>query len=283
MQECFNFFNQGWVGSLIGIIGIILGVIGIFSYKVSKSTARPSYQKSSLRLLGKNESNLPSDVTVLFKGKEVERLCKTTLILWNNGTEVLNKEDVVDSDPLKISFNSGDNILSIKILKTTKDVNNIKVLRDELNSHLLHFKFNYLDPGDGIAIELLHDSKMRYPTISGTIKGLPNGFEDLGRFFNTHLFSNKSNSKFPFNVIARSPKLILWSMFIAGMVISLFGFFPQKIFTIEFIEKFNFNMKKFEQYIMLIVGVLYMIMPLSLLWLRRRRYPKQLDVVDSES
>ncbi len=37
MEEIFEFFNQGWIGSLIGVIGIILGVIGIFSYRISKS------------------------------------------------------------------------------------------------------------------------------------------------------------------------------------------------------------------------------------------------------
>jgi hypothetical protein len=49
MQEILNFFNQGWVGSLIGLIGIVLGGLGIVSYKISKSIAKPAYQRSSLR------------------------------------------------------------------------------------------------------------------------------------------------------------------------------------------------------------------------------------------
>ena len=109
MEKIINFFNQGWVGSVIGLLGVIAAVV---LFLRSRRAAKPSFQKSSLRLLGKNENNLPDEVTVLFKEKKVERLTKTTLILWNNGNEVLKGEEVVDTDPLKISFNEGDHILS---------------------------------------------------------------------------------------------------------------------------------------------------------------------------
>ena len=71
MQGVFDFLNQGWVGSLVGIIGVI---VGLFLYKRSTRTATPAYQKSSLRLLGQNEDILPEEVTVFFKDEEIARL-----------------------------------------------------------------------------------------------------------------------------------------------------------------------------------------------------------------
>src|SRR5690554_688789 len=162
-DSVFSFFNQGWVGSLIGIVGVIFGFIGIFSYKISKSTAKPSFQKSSMRLLGKNEDNLPDDVTVLYKGVEVARLTKTTFIIWNNGTEVLNGEDIVKDDPLRICFDKGSNILSYKILTYTKGVNKFRASKADAHPEELLIDFLYLDPNDGVVIELLHDSEARYP------------------------------------------------------------------------------------------------------------------------
>ena len=181
MAEIFTFFNQGWVGSLIGLIGIILGIIGIFSYKISKSIAKPSYQKSSLRLIGREEDNLPKDVKVTYKGNEVDRLTKTTLTIWNNGSETLDGNDVVDSDPLLISFEPNNRILSYKVIKRTKKANAFELVNFDNSPNKLGLKFEYLDPKDGVVIELLHDSEKRYPVFSGTVKGIPNGFVDQGK------------------------------------------------------------------------------------------------------
>ena len=125
MQEIFSFFDQGWVGILIG------ATVAVFFFLKNRRAAKPSFQKSSLRLLGENRNNLPDEVTVLFNGREVDRLTKTTLILWNNGNEVLKGEEAVDTDPLRISFNEGDHILSYKKLGKTKEANKFSVSRDK--------------------------------------------------------------------------------------------------------------------------------------------------------
>lgn len=194
MQEILSFFNQGWVGSLIGLIGIILGAIGIFSYKVSKSIARPAYQKSSLQLIGREEDNLPDEVDVTYKGKKVDRLTKTKLILWNDGTETLDGDSVVKSDPITIIFPDNTNILSYKILKRTKVVNNFNATKDEEKQNCLILHFDYLDPKDGIVLEILHDSEKRYPRITGSIKGLKKCFSDLGRIYEAKTSSPKGVS-----------------------------------------------------------------------------------------
>ena len=177
MQGVFDFLNQGWVGSLVGIIGVI---VGLFLYKRSTRTATPAYQKSSLRLLGQNEDILPEEVTVFFKDEEIARLTRTILILWNNGSEVLYGDKIVAKDPIRISFDAGDTILGFRILKRSTDVNDFSVRKDNPNPHQLTVSFSYLDPGDGASVELLHDSEKRYPEVRGSIMGLPKGFKDLG-------------------------------------------------------------------------------------------------------
>lgn len=282
LQDIFNFFNQGWVGSLIGLLGVVIGGIGIFSYKISKSSAKPSFQKSSLRLLGRNEDNLPEDVTVLFKGQEVDRLTKTTLILWNNGTEVLNGEDVVSDDPSKISFSDGTNILSYKVLKITKEVNKVEILKNEDSPSQLFVGFSYLDPNDGITIEILHGSIDRYPELKGSIKGIPNGFEDLGRVYPNKLPLKGVKKKHPLFILLNRPKLVFAIAIIIGLGMVLFGLLPQEARDLILVED-NESKQKIDPSLFLItIGLLYAAMPASVLWLRRKKYPKSLEIEDDE-
>lgn len=282
MQELSNFFNQGWVGSLIGFVGIILGALGIFSYKISKSIAKPSYQKASLRLLGKDENNLPSEVTILFNGMEVNRLTKTTIILWNNGTEVLDGKDVIPADPIQISLSNGDSILSYKLLKQTKEVNNFRLVKNEKLPHQLLANFDYFDPNDGVVLEILHDSKERYPAITGTIKGLPCGFVDLGRIYT----NNNYKSKGIIGVTLRYSKIIYGFAIFIGLSMAVFGLIPQEIRELIAV---NLNMMDgckpiaSRSIAFVVFGFLYALMPALLLWYRRKRYPKILEIDENES
>jgi len=277
MDAIFNFFNQGWVGSVIGVIGVIFGVIGMFSYKFSRSTAKPSYQKSSLRLLGRKEDNLPDDVSVLFKGTEVERLTKTTIVIWNNGTEVLSGEDIVESDLLRFSFPEGSNILSFNVIKNTRDTNEFSLSKDENRNNELVINFSYLDPKDGATIEILHDSENRHPEIIGTIKGLPKGVEDLGR-----VYSNKPmNVKPPFNFIFPNRKLVFWTAIIMGLSLFILGVLPDGIVEIAVNEKATED-KGSVKIAFIITGALYTLLPASMLWYRREKYPKALKVDEIE-
>lgn len=261
MQEIFNFFNQGWVGSLIGIFGLI---VATFFFLKSRRAPKPSYQKSSLRLLGKNENNLPDQVTVLFNKKEVDRLTKTTLIFWNNGNEVLKGEEVADTDPIKISFNEGDHILSYEKLHETKEVNEFSVSEDKNNSHQLVIKFSYLDPGDGISIELFHDSEDLYPKVHGSIMGLPKGVEDLGELGPDDIP--------PFNRTILERILRGKTVYLITMVIGL-GMVVMGLFLPETWDPFASGIKKTRSsvnWVMIFLGLLYTAMPALALWLRRK-------------
>jgi len=61
----FDFLNQGWCGSIIGIIGVVIGIIGLVLYRNSKIGARPSCQLKAIRLIGKDEQELPREVNIL--------------------------------------------------------------------------------------------------------------------------------------------------------------------------------------------------------------------------
>ncbi|MCR9366762.1 hypothetical protein [Vibrio antiquarius] len=277
-DSIFNFFNQGWVGSLIGLLGIVLGIVGIFSYKISKSAAKPAYQKTSLRLLGREEDNLPEDVTVTYKGLEVQRLTKTTLVVWNNGTEVLDGDAILQRDPLRLEFEDGTNILSYKILKSNRTTNEFTLNKCDQNENRLKVNFLYLDPNDGVTIEILHDSKARYPKFKGTIKGHPKCFEDLGGVV---LFGQKTTKVTgPLGLIYSNIKLFMIIPILMGIGAVLFGIQPE--FFMGLLGEERGDSLVGMKWEMIVVGFLYIILPTALLLTTRAKYPKSLKPIDIE-
>ena len=256
LEMLSNIFSHPLVGNIVGVIGIVSALL---FYMRSKRTAKPSFQRFSLRLLGGTDSELPPEVTVLFENKKIDRLTRTTLIFWNNGTEVLYGDKIVESDKMKISFDKGNTILDHKILKTTKKANAFSAQHMENgNSHQLLVDFSYLDPRDGAVVELLHNSKKRYPKVHGSIMGLPKGFEDLGIVYaeDAQLVGAPSFARFVFG----NRRRVLWIVFIVSLAFAGFGAIPTVRWEV------------------VAAGVAYAAMTAVLLWLRRKRYPKALRI-----
>ena len=268
-----DILNEGWVGSLVGIAGLVAGLL---LYRRSTRAAKPSFQKSSLRLLGRNADSLPAEVTVLFRNKKIERLTRTALIFWNNGTEVLYGDKIVQKDPIRICFHSGDEILSYEVVKTTREVNDFSVDRDGDEPHRLLLKFSYLDPGDGALVELFHDSETRYPEVSGSIMGLPRGFEDLGIVATAAAAPSTVST---LGRLVQYRRVVLWVAIVIGLTVAARGVLPPEVRTVmEFGED-----TEIPSWLMICVGLLYAAMPAGLLWLRRRRHPKALRIAELEN
>jgi len=110
----------------------------------------------SIRLIGKQEQGLPSDVQIKYKGEVVSRLTITKIWVWNNGKETIYGNRVVEDDPLRYRFDSDTQILQIYVLAGSRTVNkfNANISPNKKNEFL--YTFDFLDPRDGALIEILH-------------------------------------------------------------------------------------------------------------------------------
>jgi len=248
-MELIEFLSQGWVGSLIGIIGIVIGYI---LYRASLIGPRPVFQYRSLNLIEKEKQALPSDVEIFFRGKKVSRLTKTYIIFWNSGKSTLYGKDIVDDDPLRFSFGKDAEILRARIPKITKKMNKFEARINPKSPNEVIINFDYLDPNDGAVIEILHTSIQRTPECKGTIRGVPKGILNWGRL--------------PYDVLSYK-RYMLRKTFLK--VASFFGI------SIIFVGLLNREWK------LVILGSFYLIFPAQL-WIYRRRYPKSLSIEDVE-
>lgn len=270
-DQLISYLSIPWVGL---VVGSVIGIIGIFSPKIFKNKAIPAFQKASLRLIGTDEDNLPKNVEILFDGKKIDRLTRTNLIIWNNGNDVLRGSDVAFKDPLLITFSDGE-ILSYEINKITTEANNFELVNTE-NSASIGFKFDYLNPKDGVNIGIVHTSTERHPKVSGSIKGIQKGFLDYGRvLFETNTFSNK-----PF-FRKFKPIYFLITIVLIGIIMMYLGTFSSV--ERQVLLSFPFEDSESGSIMMIVSGAIYALFGLVMIKNTFKKYPKELDSIQNDT
>src|SRR5882724_5819984 len=111
--------SEGWVGSVIGLVGILAGLAIAYYYR-----ARPrlASQVNSLELLGNNPV-LPKEIEFLFRGQKVAKVTLSRVAMWNMGNTTLRGEQIVRTDPLRVVTSEGSQILEVRVLSRTREVN----------------------------------------------------------------------------------------------------------------------------------------------------------------
>ncbi|MGY2223416.1 hypothetical protein ACW9IK_12075 [Pseudomonas gingeri] len=202
--------DKSWLGTLLGIAGIVFAAL---TYLWTRKRTSLAYVHLGEHLLGSASDALPSEIVVQYNGISIPRLTKSILILWNSGENTVSGEDIVARDPLR--FHAGDDgrILSAVILKSSRSVNDFSILKTlDIGANEITFNFNFLDTNDGVVVEILHTSTDRKPSIKGTLKGLPQGFRNLGQFTRPK----------PQKKMQGKLRSLAWSLFPAVMVLGGF-------------------------------------------------------------
>jgi hypothetical protein len=177
----FEFLDKGYTGSVIGIVGILVGsILSYIFFRKSRIGPRPTYQMAATRVIGNYSALLNKKVEIFFEGNKVERVSKTQIVLWNSGTSTINGSDIVSSDPINFIFSKESRIVDVTIISCARDVNDLKVEINSIETNKVNCTFDFLDPGDGGIIELIHTDSNVYPIVGGTIKGVHKGFVDKG-------------------------------------------------------------------------------------------------------
>ena len=167
MQE---FLSQGWVGPIVGIAGLALAVV---FYLRSRNPSIVAIQSNDVSMIGRG-AVFPDDVEVRYRGTPVPRLTSSTVWIWNAGKKTVRGSDIVAHDPLRLHF--GGDVLNVRIINMTREALRIKAKTSEEEARgTVCWDFEFLDPGDGGVLEVLHNGSDEAPKYTGTIIGLPKG------------------------------------------------------------------------------------------------------------
>ena len=144
------------------------------------------------------------------------RVTSSELVVWNCGDTTITGDQVVEGDRLRIQVPEGGQILKHTTLLQTREVNGWRF--DQQAPHCVNLVFDFLDPGDGIAIEIIHSEAGQDLDIAGTIRGMSKGFLRYGPAFLV-IETRLRSAPFPLS----RPRLMLWVTVAIGTLIMLFG------------------------------------------------------------
>jgi hypothetical protein len=275
MDTLLTFLNQGWVGAIIGVIGVGFGIYQI----LHRTGPKLSFQYTGQRLIDGGEALLPKNVVVEYDGKSVARLSLSQIIVWNDGEAAVRGQDIVDNDPLRFCFGNNAEILSVEIEKMTRKANGFAVNVHLDQSGCVVCTFGFLDRNDGALIRVLHTGQMTKPICFGTIVGLPNGIQFLGKVPvqpHRRLAQVQKREGFERALVESLLTTLKYRKFIffvagaLGIAALLLAAFPNLALLL------GVKMPDSERMPLALFGGMYGPLSLMILWMERRRFPSSL-------
>lgn len=159
-------------GLLQTVLTIVFGITTIIALIVAIRLAKrrkPVWAYETTKIVGLG-SDAPPELKLIFGGVPVTDVYQTSLLFFNKGTDIINKDDVTDN--ITIHF-KGARILrqpSIRVTSNDKVRFSAKQVIKEGNN-AVELGFLYLASNDGALIEVTHtESQDVFPT--GNIKGV---------------------------------------------------------------------------------------------------------------
>lgn len=166
--------------ALISFISLAIGIVGIFLaiffYLRSKPIKLLAFASRTFRVITDTDrSKKIKGLEVRVFGRLAPVVTVTRLALWNAGNRTIQFEDIAEKDPLRLLPTGVVEVFSIELLEQTKEANQVSFLEvqdNQDNPNAYKISFDYLDPGDGILINLVHSGMgLEEFKIVGSIKG----------------------------------------------------------------------------------------------------------------
>jgi len=168
------------------ILGSIITFIASFIfYKLSLQRSKLTYYTVDSTLIDKESQLIPNEFKIVNGDDELSKLVRTNIYLWNSGNKSIRKEDLVDKDRLRIELKKDLKIYSYNIAKNTDFSNGMAI--DYISDNVIYLCLDYLEPRDGVRIEILHDNESSNAKMRGKVIGARGGIMYSDDLVNTKL------------------------------------------------------------------------------------------------
>jgi len=286
--------NSDKLSIILFILSVIIAVgIAYIFYLLSIQAFNLKCYSKANRIIGTNDEKMSSYIKIIFNDNIIPRLTRVVYAVWNDGNKVINRSDVAQKDQLRFIVDSDDKILSCKILRYTKEINEISVDIDDKNPICATIDFDHLARGDGFVIEILHTADRKYLPLQGTIKGMKSIKYTNGVISKdapeSKIKATKPNSSSIYSLIYNpsqsNRRKVSYIVTVVGIIGMVFGFgaiyFPN---LFSFLADKNTHPLGPKELGPIIIGAssVYTITGFAAMWTARRAYPKALQCEELE-
>lgn len=145
---------------LLTILGIILTM---YIYYKGIKYRQISYMYQTSDVISKDMHI--NKLSFIYENNPLENLSITDIIIWSNGKEIINRDDIAPLAPLVI--HSSSSILNYHILFSNEKCNNFQVTH---NNNDLAIDFDYISKNEGLAIRIIHTGDCKDFSVTCKIK-----------------------------------------------------------------------------------------------------------------
>ncbi|MGF1516179.1 MAG: hypothetical protein ACFCVB_00020 [Nodosilinea sp.] len=156
---------------MAAILGIFAFPLTIYFYFKPRPVSKKILYGSKSIVLLPSPPRL-TDLQITYRGEEIESLYMTRIVLWNAGDDVIKgRDDFYPEDRLRIAFEKPSLNIEAKILYISDGRKRVRpnYYPHEKNSHPegILIDFDFLDPGQGLAIQVMHQNPHQAFKIEG--------------------------------------------------------------------------------------------------------------------
>ncbi|NOU99317.1 hypothetical protein [Paenibacillus planticolens] len=217
-EMAIHFFDKGFVSFIFGAL-----FATIVSYYFS-GRKHISYQRITFPFYIHRKMSINNPL--LFKGNRVNDIRRTFYVIWNSGNQVIKGSDVSVADRLRIECAPNTEIIDVTIFKKTNEANNFQCIVEK--NHIIYISFDYLNPNDGVWIQVYHKSPKMTESSKGSVIGIKKeGLRKCGEIF----FLNGQISLQYAAILLLIGSLLLYLMYIFTGIIPQFLGNKQGLFS----------------------------------------------------
>lgn len=288
-----DFVNNNWFNILLWALSIL--ITWWFSTYYFRKKKISVYSRGN-RVIGYDKdlkAEVRDNLEITYLGVAIPRLTRTIYVLWSSGSSSVSREDIASRDALRIIKSDDGEIISARILKTNNESSEFQVSLSNDKSFVA-IDFDYLQPKNGAVFEILHTSSSNNLDFKGSFRS-DCKIEVISSY-------NSRTSTLPRLLINRTikqfskltPTIILFTFGFMGLLLIITGmlsiFNPQLITYIE--NNISNHMPQNAaaaheasndiaiKIISILIGLLYLILPIIYIMTLVKKHPKSLDIED---
>lgn len=160
--------NNPLAWGILSLTTIISFIYAIYCQLKNKEKKEISYAQKSTVLV-QNKKSKYKKLVLSYDGNQVDNVCVSRFAIWNSGNKVLQSVDMVESREIRISLPEGKKVLEANIITATDETNQFSVNVPDEKSIVI--SFDYIDPRDGVVVQVVHTGLNNDLDISCKIKG----------------------------------------------------------------------------------------------------------------